>query len=149
MTPGNENQNENDGGFGKNHQKTAVIFVHFFFDIKFVCGKIFQEHFRSLRKGEKHMLMIFFLLWVIFNGSLTPEIAVFGAAVSVSVFAFTCAFMGYSFKGAFVLQKAFSLFQICNTACEGDRQGEFRGNTHDSYPERGDPARTGGFPYGP
>ncbi len=56
------------------------------------------------------MLMIFFLLWVIFNGSLTPEIAVFGAVVSVSVFAFTCAFMGYSFKKELLFYRKLFLF---------------------------------------
>jgi len=44
------------------------------------------------------MLLLFFLVWVIFNGRLTLEIALFGIAVSVMVFAFVCRFMDYSLK---------------------------------------------------
>ena len=44
------------------------------------------------------MLLLFFLVWVIFNGRLTPEIALFGIGVSVAVFAFVCRFMGYSLE---------------------------------------------------
>ena len=42
------------------------------------------------------MLLLFFLVWVIFNGRLTLEIALFGAAVAGAVFTFVCKFMGYS-----------------------------------------------------
>ena len=44
------------------------------------------------------MLLLFFLVWVIFNGRLTMEIALFGIAVSGAVFAFVCRFMEYSLK---------------------------------------------------
>ena len=44
------------------------------------------------------MLLLFFLVWVIFNGRLTLEIALFGIVVSVMVFAFVCRFMDYSLK---------------------------------------------------
>ena len=39
------------------------------------------------------MLVLFFLVWVIFNGRLTLEIAVFGIAVACAMFAFVCRFM--------------------------------------------------------
>lgn len=42
------------------------------------------------------MYFIFFLLWVIFNGSFTPEIAVFGVIIATALFAFSCRFMNYS-----------------------------------------------------
>ena len=44
------------------------------------------------------MLVLFFLAWVIFNGRLTLEIALFGAAVSGAVFAFICRFMDHSLR---------------------------------------------------
>ena len=44
------------------------------------------------------MLLLFFWAWVVFNGRLTLEIALFGIAVSGAVFAFVCRFMDYSLK---------------------------------------------------
>ena len=44
------------------------------------------------------MLLLFFLVWVIFNGRLTLEIALFGIAVAGAVFAFICKFMDYSWR---------------------------------------------------
>ena len=44
------------------------------------------------------MLALFFLTWIIFNGRLTVEIALFGVVISAAVFFFICKFMGYSFK---------------------------------------------------
>lgn len=42
------------------------------------------------------MYFMFFLLWVIFNGSFTLEIAVFGVIIATALFAFSCKFMNYS-----------------------------------------------------
>lgn len=42
------------------------------------------------------MYVLYFLLWVIFNGSFTLEIAVFGMVIAAVVLAFTCKFMDYS-----------------------------------------------------
>ena len=44
------------------------------------------------------MLLLFFLAWVIFNGKLTLEIALFGVVIAGAMFAFVCKFMGYSFQ---------------------------------------------------
>ena len=44
------------------------------------------------------MLPLFFLVWVVFNGRLTVEIALFGIAVAGAVFAFICRFMDYSLQ---------------------------------------------------
>ena len=44
------------------------------------------------------MLPLFFLVWVIFNGRLTLEIALFGIAVAGAVFAFICHFMDYTLQ---------------------------------------------------
>lgn len=48
------------------------------------------------KEPEGIMYFIFFLLWIIFNGNFTLEIAAFGIAISAALFAFTCRFMGYS-----------------------------------------------------
>lgn len=42
------------------------------------------------------MFIVFFLLWVVFNGRWTTEIALFGVVISAAIYAFCCAFMGYS-----------------------------------------------------
>lgn len=41
------------------------------------------------------MYIIFFLIWVIFNGRFTLEIAVFGAVIAGVMYAFICKFMNY------------------------------------------------------
>ena len=42
------------------------------------------------------MLLLFFAAWLIFNGRITLEIAMFGIAVAGLMFAFICRFMDYS-----------------------------------------------------
>ena len=42
------------------------------------------------------MLLLFFAVWLIFNGRITLEITIFGAAIAGLMFAFMCKFMGYS-----------------------------------------------------
>ena len=44
------------------------------------------------------MLLLFFLVWVVFNGRITLEIALFGVAVSGAVFAFVCRYMNHSLQ---------------------------------------------------
>lgn len=44
------------------------------------------------------MYLLYFALWVIFNGNFTLEIAVLGILVAAAVFAFTCKFMDYSIE---------------------------------------------------
>lgn len=44
------------------------------------------------------MFIVYFLLFVIFNGKLTLEVAAFGAAFAALLYAFSCKFLGYSFK---------------------------------------------------
>ena len=58
------------------------------------------------------MLLLFFLVWIIFNGRVTVEILLFGAAVAGAMFAFICKFMDYSLKKELALyRKAPLLFQ--------------------------------------
>ncbi len=44
------------------------------------------------------MILLYFVLWVIFNANFTLEIAVFGIVISLVIFLFTCKFMDYSVK---------------------------------------------------
>ncbi len=58
------------------------------------------------------MLVAFFLLWVIFNGSFTLEIAIFGIVISLALFAFTCRFMDFSIqKEIRIYRKSFLFFR--------------------------------------
>ena len=53
------------------------------------------------------MYLLFFVLWVIFNGNITPEICVFGLVIAAVMFAFICRFMDYS------VQKEKALIRRC------------------------------------
>ena len=44
------------------------------------------------------MYALLFILWIIFNGRLTPEVAVIGLLVSAAIFLFICRFMDYSLR---------------------------------------------------
>lgn len=44
------------------------------------------------------MLVLYFILWIIFNGQITLEICIFGVFVAALLFAFACRFMDYSLK---------------------------------------------------
>lgn len=53
------------------------------------------------------MYLLFFLLWLIFNGNITLEIILFGLVISGLMYAFICKFMDYSFKkDIMVIKKA-------------------------------------------
>ena len=51
------------------------------------------------------MYLLYFLLWVIFNGSITLEICVFGIVIAAVIFAFSCKFMDYSIQKEIHLYK--------------------------------------------
>lgn len=44
------------------------------------------------------MFILFFIMWIIFNGKITWEIVLFGLAVSLAMYCFICRFMNYSPK---------------------------------------------------
>ena len=55
------------------------------------------------------MFILFFLVWVIFNGKLTVEIAIFGIVISAVMYLFMCKYLEFSpkkdlkiFKNAFL-----------------------------------------------
>jgi len=44
------------------------------------------------------MFFLFFIIWIVFNGQFTLEIALVGIAVSLLIYAFICKFMDWSLK---------------------------------------------------
>lgn len=46
----------------------------------------------------KNMYLLYFLIWIIFNGNITLEIVLFGLVVSALVFLFSCKCLGYSIE---------------------------------------------------
>ncbi|MCI6813356.1 MAG: Na+/H+ antiporter subunit E [Lachnospiraceae bacterium] len=56
------------------------------------------------------MYLLFFLLWIIFNGSITPEIIILGLIISGIMYAFICKFMDYSLKKDILLFRLLPLF---------------------------------------
>ena len=66
------------------------------------------------------MYILFFLVWLIFNGAVTTEIILFGLAVSAAMYIFICKFLGYSVqKDIAYLKRAPRILQyICVLAWE-------------------------------
>lgn len=56
------------------------------------------------------MLPLFFVVWIIFNGRITLEIALFGIAIAGVMFAFVCKFMDYSVEKERNLYRKLPLF---------------------------------------
>ena len=44
------------------------------------------------------MYLLFFIVWIIFNGNITTEIVLFGVVIATIIFVFVCRFMDYSLK---------------------------------------------------
>lgn len=44
------------------------------------------------------MVLVFFVLWIVFNGRFTWEIAAFGVVISAVIYAFSVRFLGYDPK---------------------------------------------------
>ena len=44
------------------------------------------------------MLLLFFIVWIVFNGAVTLEILVLGALITAVMFWFVCRFMDYSIE---------------------------------------------------
>ncbi|MDO5538535.1 MAG: Na+/H+ antiporter subunit E [Eubacteriales bacterium] len=56
------------------------------------------------------MFLLFFLVWIVFNGVVTLEIIGFGLVITVLMFAFICRFMDYSIHKEAVLIKKSGYF---------------------------------------
>lgn len=61
------------------------------------------------------MFLLFFLVWIIFNGAVTTETVIFGLVISGAMYAFVCRFMDYSVrKDIFYAKKFFWMLQyVC------------------------------------
>ncbi len=70
------------------------------------------------------MYLLFFLLWIIFNGKITAEIVLFGLVISAAVYRFVCKFMDFSpkkelmylKKSGYLIQYLFALIKEIVTA---------------------------------
>jgi len=56
------------------------------------------------------MFLLFFFVWIVFNGRITAEILIIGALVALAVFAFFCKFMDYSIKKEILFYKNLVFF---------------------------------------
>lgn len=55
------------------------------------------------------MFVLFFLIWIIFNGQFTLEIAAFGIVIAAAIYWFICKFLDYKPRNDLVLCKRFFL----------------------------------------
>lgn len=55
------------------------------------------------------MYVIFFLIWIIFNGQFTLEIAAFGLVIAGAMYWFICKFMNYKPRNDLIMCKRFFL----------------------------------------
>lgn len=51
------------------------------------------------------MFVLYFVLWIIFNGKITGEICIFGVVIAALLLAFTCKFMDYGIKKELLLYR--------------------------------------------
>ena len=56
------------------------------------------------------MFLLFFFVWIVFNGKITAEIVWMGVAVAAAVFWFVCKFMDYSIQKEKLFYKKFIAF---------------------------------------
>lgn len=62
------------------------------------------------------MYLLYFLLWIIYNGNITLEICVLGLIISAAIFAFTCRFADYSVRKELrIYKKALKFLQYIFT----------------------------------
>ena len=61
------------------------------------------------------MFILFFLVWIIFNGAITVEITIFGLIISAAMYAFVCKFMDYNVKKDIAYGKR--IFRILQYIC--------------------------------
>ena len=56
------------------------------------------------------MFLLFFLVWLIFNGNVTLEIVIFGLVIAAVMFAFICKFMRHSIHKEIIYMKKSGCF---------------------------------------
>ncbi len=65
--------------------------------------KVYTEPVLERKDNRVNMFIAYFLLFVLFNGKLTLEIALFGVVFAAALYAFSCKYLGYSFKKDFAM----------------------------------------------
>lgn len=71
------------------------------------------------------MLLLFFLVWIIFNGAITTEICIFGVVVAFLMFGFVCKFMDYSWrKEKLLIQRSWIFPALSGQSPDRDCKGE-------------------------
>lgn len=58
-----------------------------------------------IQRDDRRMYVALFILWIIFNGRLTPEVAVIGLIISAVIFFFMCKFMDYGIRKEIALYR--------------------------------------------
>lgn len=56
------------------------------------------------------MFLLFFLVWLIFNGAVTLEIIIFGLVIALVMFGFICKFMDYSIHKEWIFIRKIGYF---------------------------------------
>ena len=56
-------------------------------------------------RGKQDMYLIFFLIWIIFNGQFTFEIAAFGLVIAGVMYWFICRFLDYAPRNDLIMYK--------------------------------------------
>ncbi len=64
---------------------------------------MYTEPVLERKDNRVNMFIAYFLLFVLFNGKLTLEIALFGVVFAAALYAFSCKYLGYSFKKDFAM----------------------------------------------
>lgn len=59
------------------------------------------------RTAKEDMYILFFLIWMIFNGAVTTEIVIFGLVIAAAMYLFICKFMNYSIKKDIIYARKF------------------------------------------
>ncbi len=65
--------------------------------------KVYTEPVLERKDNRVNMFIAYFLLFVLFNGKLTLEIALFGVVFAAALYAFSCKYLGYSIQKDFAM----------------------------------------------
>ena len=74
-----------------------------------LCIFLIGRNTLIFRKEKKTMYIVFFLIWIIFNGQITVEITLFGIAIAAVMYLFIVKFMGYKPKYDIIIAKKLGL----------------------------------------
>ena len=80
---------------------------------------MYTEPVLERKDNRVNMFIAYFLLFVLFNGKLTLEIALFGVVFAAALYAFSCKYLGYSLNEAKNIVNAAPV-NITNSAKKAD-----------------------------